>query len=102
MSKSIPINNIHHVAFRCRDAEQTRWFYEDVLGLKLAAAMSFDNLSGNFTWKSIIIYINNSKKIWSNMCFLEILDISNKEIEINKKKIKPKNLNSIDEKIRAT
>tara|TARA_A100001011_G_C13820928_1_gene638902 strand:- start:494 stop:604 length:111 start_codon:yes stop_codon:yes gene_type:complete len=36
------------------------------------------------------------------MCFLEILYISNKEIEINKRKIKPKNLNSIEEKIRAT
>ena len=46
MNNKIPINNVHHVAFRCRDAEQTRWFYEDVLGLKLAAAMAFDNLSG--------------------------------------------------------
>lgn len=33
-----PLNNVHHFAFRCRDAEQTRWFYEDVLGLKLAIA----------------------------------------------------------------
>ncbi len=32
------LGNIHHAAYRCRDAEQTRWFYEDVLGLKLAAA----------------------------------------------------------------
>jgi len=46
MNNSIPIKNFHHVAFRCRDAEQTRWFYEDILGLKLAAAMSFNNLSG--------------------------------------------------------
>jgi catechol 2,3-dioxygenase-like lactoylglutathione lyase family enzyme len=46
MNKHVPIKNVHHVAFRCRDAEQTRWFYEDVLGLKLAAAMSFDHLSG--------------------------------------------------------
>jgi len=33
-----PLNNVHHFAFRCRDAEQTRWFYEEVLGLKLAIA----------------------------------------------------------------
>lgn len=33
-----PLHNVHHFAFRCRDAEQTRWFYEDVLGLKLAIA----------------------------------------------------------------
>ena len=46
MNQNVPIKNVHHVAFRCRDAEQTRWFYEDILGLKLAGAMSFDHLSG--------------------------------------------------------
>ncbi|MDP9107776.1 MAG: VOC family protein [Pseudomonadota bacterium] len=29
------INGLHHYAYRCRDAEQTRQFYEDVLGLPL-------------------------------------------------------------------
>jgi len=28
-----PIVGVHHAAFRCRDAEQTIWFYRDVLGL---------------------------------------------------------------------
>jgi catechol 2,3-dioxygenase-like lactoylglutathione lyase family enzyme len=41
-----PISNMQHTAFRCRDAEQTRWFYEDVLGLKLAAALDFEEHSG--------------------------------------------------------
>jgi catechol 2,3-dioxygenase-like lactoylglutathione lyase family enzyme len=41
-----PILSVHHTAFRCRDAEQTRWFYEEVLGMKLAAAMPLDELSG--------------------------------------------------------
>ncbi|MBB5187056.1 catechol 2,3-dioxygenase-like lactoylglutathione lyase family enzyme [Zhongshania antarctica] len=36
------LQNIHHAAYRCRDAEQTRWFYEDILGLKLAAAFEED------------------------------------------------------------
>ena len=45
-SSYVPINSVHHVAYRCRDAEQTRWFYEDILGLKLAAAMAFDHVSG--------------------------------------------------------
>ena len=40
------LTNVHHAAYRCRDAEQTRWFYEDVLGLKLVAAMVFDHVSG--------------------------------------------------------
>lgn len=41
-----PLGNIHHLALRCRDAEQTRWFYEDVLGLKLAAALALEKSPG--------------------------------------------------------
>lgn len=40
------IHGVHHSAFRCRDAEETRVFYEDVLGLKLVAALDFDRLPG--------------------------------------------------------
>jgi len=40
------ITNTQHTAYRCRDAEQTRWYYEDVLGLKLAAALDFEEHSG--------------------------------------------------------
>ncbi len=40
------LGNVHHAAYRCRDAAQTRWFYEEVLGLPLAAAMVFDHVSG--------------------------------------------------------
>ncbi len=45
-TKLARLNNVHHSAYRCRDAEQTRWFYEEVLGLPLAAAMVFDHISG--------------------------------------------------------
>jgi catechol 2,3-dioxygenase-like lactoylglutathione lyase family enzyme len=31
------IRAYHHVAYRCRDSEETRRFYEDFLGLELAA-----------------------------------------------------------------
>jgi glyoxylase I family protein len=31
-----PILRLHHAAWRCRDAEETRSFYEDLLGLPLA------------------------------------------------------------------
>ena len=41
-----PLGRINHSAYRCRDAEQTRWFYEDVLGLKYRAALAFDAISG--------------------------------------------------------
>jgi catechol 2,3-dioxygenase-like lactoylglutathione lyase family enzyme len=33
------IRSLHHMAFRCRNSEETRAFYEDVIGLPLAAAL---------------------------------------------------------------
>ncbi|MBC7573696.1 MAG: VOC family protein [Herminiimonas sp.] len=32
---AVPVNGLHHFAYRCRDAEETRHFYEDILGLPL-------------------------------------------------------------------
>jgi catechol 2,3-dioxygenase-like lactoylglutathione lyase family enzyme len=46
MEPARPLTGVHHGAFRCRDAEQTRWFYEDVLGLKTAAALVLDEVTG--------------------------------------------------------
>jgi catechol 2,3-dioxygenase-like lactoylglutathione lyase family enzyme len=40
------LNGIHHSAFRCRDAEETRKFYQDVLGLPMAAALAFEDEPG--------------------------------------------------------
>jgi catechol 2,3-dioxygenase-like lactoylglutathione lyase family enzyme len=34
-----PVLGAHHSAYRCRDAEETRAFYEDVLGLPLVQAL---------------------------------------------------------------
>lgn len=34
------IKGLHHNAYRCRDSEETRQFYEDFLGLPLASALS--------------------------------------------------------------
>jgi len=39
------LGNVHHAAFRCRDAAQTRWFYEEVLGLPLSIALVFDEVA---------------------------------------------------------
>jgi catechol 2,3-dioxygenase-like lactoylglutathione lyase family enzyme len=33
------IRKLHHAAYRCRDSEETRGFYEDFLGLKLAGTL---------------------------------------------------------------
>ncbi len=35
MTPPAPIRGLHHFAWRCRDAEETRRFYEDLLGLPL-------------------------------------------------------------------
>ena len=36
------IKGLHHSAYRCRDSEQTRSFYEDFLGLRLAGTLEIN------------------------------------------------------------
>ena len=36
------IGKLHHAAYRCRDSEETRRFYEDFLGLRLAGTLQID------------------------------------------------------------
>lgn len=36
---------LHHAAYRCRDAEETRHFYEDILGLPLVHVITADQVS---------------------------------------------------------
>lgn len=45
-----PIHSVHHPAIKCFDAEETRGFYEKVLGLPLNAAVCIndDGLGGDF------------------------------------------------------
>lgn len=38
------VKGMHHVAWRCKDAEETRHFYEDILGLPLAHLIKADNV----------------------------------------------------------
>ena len=40
------ILSTHHSAYRCFDAEETRRFWEGIMGMELAAALSFDKISG--------------------------------------------------------
>src|SRR5690625_4261612 len=39
-----PINSLHHFAWRCRDSEETRHFYEDILGLPLVHVIKSDHV----------------------------------------------------------
>ena len=38
----MPIQGLHHAAYRCRDSEETRRFYEDFLGLPLAGTLEIE------------------------------------------------------------
>lgn len=42
MNNMATIHGLHHFAYRCRDAEETRRFYEDILGLPLVMTMKLD------------------------------------------------------------
>ena len=44
MTQSVPVHGLHHVAYRCRDAEETRRFYEDLLGLPLVHVVRADTV----------------------------------------------------------
>jgi glyoxylase I family protein len=44
MPEPVPILGLHHFAWRCRDAEETRSFYEDILGLPLVHLIRADNV----------------------------------------------------------
>ena len=41
------ITGVHHSAWRCRDAAETRWFYETVCGLPMEAALAFKEAPGS-------------------------------------------------------
>jgi catechol 2,3-dioxygenase-like lactoylglutathione lyase family enzyme len=44
------IKGLHHNAYRCRDSEETRVFYEDFLGLRLVSAFEIGGGSGLHTF----------------------------------------------------
>lgn len=44
MASFVPIRRLDHFAYRCRDAEETRRFYEDILGLPLIHVIRQDRV----------------------------------------------------------
>ena len=40
----VPVRGLHHFAWRCRDSEETRRFYEDLLGLPLVHVIKSDHV----------------------------------------------------------
>jgi 3-(3-hydroxy-phenyl)propionate hydroxylase len=43
-SIGVPITGLHHFAWKCRNAEETRHFYEDILGLPLVHTIQADRV----------------------------------------------------------
>ncbi|WP_420227556.1 VOC family protein [Pigmentiphaga litoralis] len=41
---AVPVLGLHHFAWRCRDSEETRQFYEDLLGLPLVHVIKSDHV----------------------------------------------------------
>lgn len=44
MPAASPVLGLHHFAHRCRNAEETRHFYEDILGMPLVHVIKADNV----------------------------------------------------------
>ena len=44
MNEAVPIRGLYHFSYPCRDAEETRAFYEDLLGLPLINFMSSEQV----------------------------------------------------------
>lgn len=46
MTQAVPpkLNRLYHFSFPCRDGEETRAFYEDIMGMPLVACMSADRV----------------------------------------------------------
>jgi catechol 2,3-dioxygenase-like lactoylglutathione lyase family enzyme len=47
------IKGLHHNAYRCRDSEQTRQFYEDFLGLPLSATLEIEETKSGRDTKAL-------------------------------------------------
>ena len=66
------LKGLHHNAYRCRDAEQTRRFYEDFLGLPLANAFQIkETKSGRQT---NILHVFFEMDDGSFLAFFEVPD----------------------------
>lgn len=60
------LGGIHHAAYRCLDADQTRWFYEEVMGLKAAAGLVIDGVPGtgeDLTYMHLFFELTNGEFI---------------------------------------
>jgi catechol 2,3-dioxygenase-like lactoylglutathione lyase family enzyme len=67
------IKGLHHNAYRCRDAEQTRKFYEDFLGLPLANAFEINQTKSGRQTKTLHVFFQMDDG--SFLAFFEVPDM---------------------------
>jgi catechol 2,3-dioxygenase-like lactoylglutathione lyase family enzyme len=67
------IKGLHHNAYRCRDSEETRRFYEDFLGLPLAGSLNIaETETGR---KTAVLHTFYRLDDGSYLAFFEVLDM---------------------------
>ena len=66
----IPLMGLHHNAYRCRDAEETRAFYEDFLGLPLSCSLRRDRTESGV--ETPLLHIFFQMRDGSYMAFFEL------------------------------
>ena len=71
--KKIPLMRLHHSANRCRDAEETRAFYEDFLGLPLACSLRREHTETGV--ETPLIHIFFRMRDGSYMAFFELPEV---------------------------
>lgn len=65
---------LHHMAFRCRDSEETRVFYEDFLGLPLSASIPITTTRTNRPCKALHTFFRLADG--SFLAFFEVTDMA--------------------------
>jgi glyoxylase I family protein len=67
------IKSLHHFAYRCRDAEETRHFYEDILGLPLAHVITAERVPSTGEY-SPYVHLSFRMGDGSNIAFFDLGD----------------------------
>lgn len=83
--KPIPLKGLHHSANRCRDAEETRAFYEDFLGLPLSCSLRRDRTESGV--ETPLVHIFFRMRDGSYLAFFEL-----PKVEFNFKEQDPSDL----------
>lgn len=67
------IKGLHHAAYRCRDTEQTRQFYEDFLGLPLVEVLPIEETKTGRTTRVLHSFFQMADG--SCLAFFEVPDV---------------------------